>query len=80
MLIAGTAGGFDAGTQSVIDLKNGDVQSLVVQDPVRMGYLAMMSMLGCKWAICNDVAYCTRAMLDTTVSASFWTPSTRSAA
>ena len=31
--------GFDAGTQSVIDLKNGDVQSLVVQDPVRMGYL-----------------------------------------
>jgi len=37
--------GFDAGTQSVIDLKKGDVQSLVVQDPVRMGYLAMITMI-----------------------------------
>jgi ribose transport system substrate-binding protein len=37
--------GFDAGTQSVIDLKKGDVQSLIVQDPVRMGYLAMITMI-----------------------------------
>jgi ribose transport system substrate-binding protein len=37
--------GFDAGTQSVIDLKNGDVQGLVVQDPVRMGYLGVLTMV-----------------------------------
>src|SRR5207248_5762769 len=30
--------GFDAGSQSVTDLKNGDVQGLVVQNPVLMGY------------------------------------------
>ena len=35
--------GFDSGTQSVIDLKNGDIQGLVVQDPVRMGYLGVMT-------------------------------------
>jgi ribose transport system substrate-binding protein len=34
--------GFDAGSQSIIDMKNGDVQGLVVQDPVRMGYLGVM--------------------------------------
>jgi ribose transport system substrate-binding protein len=37
--------GFDAGSQSVADLKNGDVQGLVVQNPVRMGYLGVMTMI-----------------------------------
>lgn len=36
--------GFDSGTQSVIDLKNGDIQGLVVQDPVRMGYLGVITL------------------------------------
>ena len=35
--------GFDSGTQSVLDLKNGDVQALVVQDPLKMGYLGVMT-------------------------------------
>lgn len=34
--------GFDAGTQSVLDLKNGDLQGLIVQNPVKMGYLGVM--------------------------------------
>lgn len=33
--------GFDAGSQSVLDLEHGDVQALVVQNPMRMGYLAV---------------------------------------
>jgi ribose transport system substrate-binding protein len=33
--------GFDAGSQSVLDLKNGDVQALVVQNPLLMGYLGV---------------------------------------
>jgi ribose transport system substrate-binding protein len=33
--------GFDAGSQSVLDMKNGDVQALVVQNPVLMGYLGV---------------------------------------
>ncbi|MBC8001212.1 MAG: substrate-binding domain-containing protein [Opitutaceae bacterium] len=37
--------GFDAGTQSVADLKNGDVQGLVVQNPVFMGYKGVMTMV-----------------------------------
>ena len=37
--------GFDAGSQSVVDLKNGDVQGLVVQNPVLMGYLGVITML-----------------------------------
>lgn len=37
--------GFDTGVQSVIDLKNGDVQGLVVQNPLRMGYLGVMSLV-----------------------------------
>jgi ribose transport system substrate-binding protein len=37
--------GFDAGSASVADLKNGDVQGLVVQDPVKMGYLGVMTMV-----------------------------------
>lgn len=36
--------GFDSGTQSVADLKNGDVQGLVVQDPLRMGYLGVKTL------------------------------------
>lgn len=34
--------GFDAGSQSVLDLKNGDVQALTVQNPLLMGYLSVM--------------------------------------
>lgn len=37
--------GFDSGEQSVIDMKNGDVQGLVVQDPMRMGYLGVMTLV-----------------------------------
>jgi ribose transport system substrate-binding protein len=37
--------GFDAGTQSVTDLKAGDVQGLVVQNPFRMGYLGVLTIL-----------------------------------
>ena len=35
--------GFDAGTQSLEDLTNGDVQGLVVQNPLRMGYEGVMT-------------------------------------
>src|SRR5438128_250627 len=35
--------GFDSGTQSVIDMKNGDVQALVVQNPLLMGYLGVVT-------------------------------------
>ncbi len=37
--------GFDAGSQSVLDLKNGDVQALAVQNPLLMGYLAVETMV-----------------------------------
>ena len=37
--------GFDSGSQSVTDLKNGDVQGLVVQNPVLMGYLGEMTLV-----------------------------------
>jgi len=37
--------GFDAGSQSVADLKNGDVQGLVVQNPVLMGYQGVMTLI-----------------------------------
>lgn len=37
--------GFDAGSQSVADLKSGDVQALVVQAPVRMGYLGVRTLV-----------------------------------
>src|SRR4030095_7460153 len=37
--------GLDAGTQSVVDVKNGDVQGLVVQNPVLMGYRGVMTMV-----------------------------------
>ncbi len=36
--------GFDASDQSVTDLKKGDVQALVVQDPVRMGRLGVKTL------------------------------------
>jgi len=35
--------GFDAGSQSVQDMKNGDVQALVVQNPLLMGYLGVIT-------------------------------------
>lgn len=35
--------GFDAGSQSVLDLKNGDLQALVVQNPLLMGYLGVVT-------------------------------------
>ncbi|HPY30301.1 MAG TPA: substrate-binding domain-containing protein [Verrucomicrobiota bacterium] len=37
--------GFDAGTQSVQDLRAGDVQGLVVQNPLRMGYAGVMTLV-----------------------------------
>jgi len=37
--------GFDAGTASVQDLKKGDCQGLVVQNPVRMGYLGVLTLV-----------------------------------
>jgi ribose transport system substrate-binding protein len=37
--------GFDAGSQSVLDMKNGDVQGLAVQNPLQMGYLSVMTMV-----------------------------------
>ena len=37
--------GFDAGSQSVADLKSGDVQGLVVQNPVFMGYKAVLTLI-----------------------------------
>ena len=37
--------GFDAGSQSVADLKQGDVQGLVVQNPVYMGYKSVLTLV-----------------------------------
>jgi ribose transport system substrate-binding protein len=37
--------GFDAGTKSVLDMQNGDVQGLAVQNPLLMGYTAVMTMI-----------------------------------
>lgn len=37
--------GFDAGTQSIEDLASGDVQGLVVQNPLRMGYEGVMTVV-----------------------------------
>jgi ribose transport system substrate-binding protein len=37
--------GFDAGSKSVLDLKNGDVQALAVQNPMLMGYKGVMTMV-----------------------------------
>ena len=38
--------GFDVGTAAVEALKKGDVQGLVVQNPLRMGYDCVMTMVG----------------------------------
>ena len=37
--------GFDSGTQSVVDLEKGDLQALVVQSPLRMGYLGVITLV-----------------------------------
>ena len=37
--------GFDSGSQSVSDLRRGDVQALVVQDPMKMGYLGVKTLV-----------------------------------
>lgn len=37
--------GFDAGTKSIEDLKSGDVQGLVVQDPLGIGYEGVRTMI-----------------------------------
>ncbi len=37
--------GFDAGSQSVADMKSGDVQGLIVQNPLFMGYKGVMTMV-----------------------------------
>ena len=37
--------GFDAGTQTIDAMKKGDVQGIVVQNPVRMSYLAVKTMV-----------------------------------
>ena len=37
--------GFDTSVQSLRDLKSGDVQGLVVQNPVKMGYLGVMTLV-----------------------------------
>lgn len=37
--------GFDAGSQEVADLRNNDLQGLIVQDPLSMGYLGVMTLV-----------------------------------
>ncbi len=37
--------GFDAASQSIADLQHGDLQGLVVQDPLRMGYLGVKTLV-----------------------------------
>jgi ribose transport system substrate-binding protein len=37
--------GFDASSQSVADMKNGDVQGLIVQNPMKMGYLGVLTVV-----------------------------------
>jgi ribose transport system substrate-binding protein len=37
--------GFDAGTQLIDAMKKGDIQGLVVQNPVKMGYLGVMTVV-----------------------------------
>jgi ribose transport system substrate-binding protein len=37
--------GFDSGSQSVRDMKNGDVQALVVQNPMLIGYLGVVTLV-----------------------------------
>lgn len=37
--------GFDAGSKSIQDMKSGDLQALVVQNPVAMGYLGVVTLM-----------------------------------
>jgi ribose transport system substrate-binding protein len=37
--------GFDAGSKSIEDLRNGDIQGLVVQDPLGIGYESVITMV-----------------------------------
>src|SRR5688500_7231637 len=37
--------GFDAGSKSIEDLRNGDIQGLVVQDPLAIGYESVITMV-----------------------------------
>jgi ribose transport system substrate-binding protein len=37
--------GFDASSQSVADMKSGDVQGLIVQNPFKMGYLGVLTLV-----------------------------------
>ena len=37
--------GFDSGTQSIEGLRRGDLQGLIVQNPVKMGYLGVMTVV-----------------------------------
>ena len=37
--------GFDAGTQSIEALEAGDIQGLVVQNPMRMGYEGVLTIV-----------------------------------
>jgi len=37
--------GFDTSVQSLRDLESGDVQGLIVQNPVKMGYLGVMTLV-----------------------------------
>ncbi len=39
--------GFDSGAQTVAALKSGDLQGLVVQNPFRMGYLGVKTLVAC---------------------------------
>lgn len=63
--------GFDTGAGSVDALKKGDVQALVVQNPVRMGYLGVMTVVNhlkgkpVEKKIDTGVAVVTTANMDT---------------
>lgn len=37
--------GFDSGSQEIADLRHGDLQGLVVQDPLRMGYQGVLTLV-----------------------------------
>ena len=37
--------GFDASSVSVADMKNGDVQGLIVQNPMKMGYVGVITLV-----------------------------------
>ena len=37
--------GFDTGSQAVADLRSGDIQGLVVQNPLKMGYEGVITLV-----------------------------------